>query len=600
MDTSLKRLRALRKAMKAAGIDAYVVPATDPHLGEYVPDHWKVIRWLTGFTGSAANVVITKSFAGLWTDSRYFIQAEQQLSGSGFELMKLRIPHTPEYIDWLAVNLKKNSVVGVDGRVYATGLYKQMEKALAGKGITVDISVDLISALWTDRPGMPSSEAFEHTNEFTGLTREEKIMSVRVRMSKTGVDHHLLTSPDDIMWLLNIRGSDVKFCPLIICYALITPDQVLLFVNEEQIPHPLRRDFDRSGIVILPYEETSTILRKLHRRTSLLLNPSTTSAALYSSIGSDVYVIEDVTLPTRLKAVKNATEIRNIRQTMIKDGVALTKFFFWLESAVGTERVTEMSAAEKLLQFRMEQEGCCGPSFETISAWNAHAALPHYSPSEENDTVIAGTGIYLLDSGGQYYGGTTDVTRCTVFGEPAARQKRDFTLALKGMIALAQVKFPLGTRGYQIEVLARKALWDNGLNYGHGTGHGVGYFLNVHEGPQTIGTGASGDLKTILEPGMLTADEPAVYRSGEYGFRTENLLLCIEDEITEYGQFLRFETVTLCYIEKKLIDFALLTAEEREWIDNYHRLVYASLADKLTEEEREWLSEKTTDSLMQS
>ncbi|MFO7575301.1 MAG: aminopeptidase P family protein [Bacteroidales bacterium] len=594
MDTTQKRLRALRKAMKESGIDACVIPATDPHLGEYVPDHWKIIRWLTGFTGSAANIVITHTFAGLWTDSRYFIQAEQQLSGSGFELFKLRIPHTPEYIDWLAVNLRKNSVVGIDGRVYATGLHKKMEKALASKSISVDISVDLISALWIDRPSMPSSQAFEHTPEFTGLSREEKISRVRSRMAEIGVDHHLLTSPDDIMWLLNIRGSDVQFCPLIICYALITPGQLLLFVNEEQIPQPLRRDFDRAGVVMLPYEETATIMRKLSRRTSLLLNPSTTSAALYSSVGSDVEVTEDVTVPTRLKAIKNITEIMNIRQTMIKDGVALTKFFFWFESAVGRERVTEISAAEKLLQFRMDQKGCCGASFETISAWNAHAALPHYAPSEENETDIAGTGIYLLDSGGQYHGGTTDVTRCTVFGEPTARQKRDFTLALKGTIALAMVKFPLGTRGYQVEILARKALWDNGLNYGHGTGHGVGYFLNVHEGPQTIGTGASGDLKTILEPGMLTADEPAIYRPGEYGFRTENLLLCVDDELTEYGQFLRFETVTLCYIEKKLIDVSVLTGEERKWIDNYHRQVFASLADKLTEEEKEWLREKTT------
>jgi Xaa-Pro aminopeptidase len=356
----------------------------------------------------------------------------------------------------------------------------------------------------------------------------------------------------------------------------------------------MRRDFDKAGVVMLPYEDTVTILQKLPRRTSLLLNPSTTSAALYSSIGSDIEVIEDITVPTRIKAIKNATEINNIRQTMIKDGIALTKFFFWLESVVGTERVTEISAAEKLLQLRMEQEGCCGPSFETISAWNDHAALPHYSPSEGSDTVISGDGIYLIDSGGQYHGGTTDVTRCTVFGEPTANHKRDFTLALKGTISLAQVKFPLGTRGYQIEVLARKALWDNGLNYGHGTGHGVGYFLNVHEGPQTIGTGASGDLKTILEAGMLTADEPAIYRSGEYGFRTENLLLCIEDELTEYGQFLRFETVTLCYIEKRLVDTSLLSNEDREWIDNYHRRVFESLADHLTEEERKWLSKKTT------
>lgn len=591
--THRRKLYALRKAMKEAGLDAYVIPATDPHLGEYVPDHWKVIRWLTGFTGTAANVVVTRTFAGLWTDSRYFIQAEQQLSGSGFELVKLRIPHTPEYIDWLAGNLKKKSVVGVDGRVYATGLHKQMVKALESRKISIDISADLISSLWADRPSMPATHAFEHTLGFTGLTREEKIGRVRNRMNEMGADTHLLTSPDDIMWLLNIRGSDVNYCPLIICYAIVTSSQVILFVNEEQIPRKMKRDLDRAGVVILPYEDASVILKKLPRKTTLLLNPSSTSAALYNSIGHDVVIIEEVTIPTRMKAVKNATEIMNIRQTMVKDGVALTKFFYWLESSVGSEGVTEVSAAERLLLFRMEQEGFCGPSFETISAWNANAALPHYSPSRENETVITGNGIYLLDSGGQYHGGTTDVTRCTVFGEPSQRQKIDFTLALKGTIALARVKFPLGTKGYQIEVLARKALWDNGLNYGHGTGHGVGYFLNVHEGPQTIGSGASGDLKTMLEPGMLTADEPAIYRQGEYGFRTENLLLCVEDELTEYGQFLRFETVTLCHIERKLIDQSLLSDEEREWIDSYHRIVYEAIAERLTSGECVWLSEKT-------
>jgi len=593
MDTPLKRLKALRKAMSKAGIDACIIPATDPHLGEYVPDHWRIIRWLTGFTGSAATVVVTRDFAGLWTDSRYFIQAEQQLAGTGFDLVRLRVPHTPEYIEWLAYNLKKRSVLGIDGRVYASGLYRQLVKALEGKNIRVDISTDLISPLWTDRPEMPYSSAFEHALEFTGLTREEKISAVRRRMEETGVDHHLLTSPDDIMWLLNIRGSDVQYCPLIICYSIITAGQVLLFVNEDQIPQNLRRDLDRAEVVMLPYEETSTMLAKLPRRTTLMLNPATTSASLYSSIDEEIYIIEDVTIPTRLKAIKNPTEIRNIRMTMKKDGIALTKFFFWLESAVGKEYVTEVSAASKLLLFRMEQEGCCGPSFETISAWNAHAALPHYSPSAENETGITGNGIYLLDSGGQYYGGTTDVTRCMVFGKPTAKQKSDFTLALKGTISLARAKFPLGTRGYQIEMLARKALWENGLNYGHGTGHGVGYFLNVHEGPQTIGTAASGDLKTIIEPGMLTADEPAIYRSGEYGFRTENLLLCVEDELTEYGQFLKFETVTLCYIDKNLIDISLLTEEEREWIDNYHRIVYDSLADQLTHDEKEWLRNKT-------
>jgi Xaa-Pro aminopeptidase len=593
MNKQAKRLAALRKAMKNAGLDACIVPITDPHLGEYVPGHWRVIEWLTGFTGSAGTVVVTRNFAGLWTDSRYFIQAEQQLAGTGFDLVRLRIPHTPEYIEWIADNLKRGSAIGVDGRVLSIGLLKQLEKAVAGKKITVNLNVDLVTELWTDRPPLPLSGAFGHPLKYCGVARADKISTVRERMKVLGADHHLLTSLDDIMWLLNIRGADVAYSPLLTCFSLITPTQVLLFISEEQIPPAMRREFDREGIVMLPYESAAAVVGKLPVGSRLLLNAVTTSAAIYNAVASGVEIIEDISVPTRLKAIKNATEIKNIRKTMISDGVALTKFFHWLESNLGRDSITEVSAARKLLEFRMEQEGCRGASFETISAWNEHAALPHYSPSEENETVLGDRGIYLLDSGGQYLGGTTDVTRCIAVGEPTPQQKRDFTLALKGTIRLAMVKFPLGTRGYQIEILARKALWDNGLNYGHGTGHGVGYFLNVHEGPQTIGTGASGDLKTILEPGMLTADEPAIYRAGEYGFRTENLLLCVADEQTDYGQFLRFETVTLCYIDRKLIDDGLLTGAERRWIDDYHERVRATLVPFLDREVAAWLTEKT-------
>lgn len=594
METPKKRLAALRKAMRAAGISAAVIPSSDPHLGEYVPAHWKILSWLTGFNGSAGTAVVTRSFAGVWTDSRYFIQAEEELDGSGFELVRLRIPHTPEYIEWIAGTLRKGSTVGFDGRVVSSGLCRQMEREFARVGIRIDASSDLISGLWAGRPAMPLSAAFEHPVAYAGLTREDKIGSARKKMEEMGADFQLLTSPDDIMWLLNIRGNDVDYCPLLTSYAIIGADQVLLFVNDEQVPLPIRRAFDKGGIVMLPYETVTDVLAGLPAKSRLLLNPSTVSAALYNSVQGKVEVVEEVTIPTRLKAVKNATEIAHIRETMVKDGVALTRFFHWLEGAVGSgETVTEVSAAARLLEFRMEQEGCMGASFATIAAWNEHAALPHYSPSPERETRLGSNGIFLLDSGGQYLGGTTDVTRCVVFGEPTARQKSDFTLALKGTIGLARVRFPLGTRGYQIEVLARKALWDNGLNYGHGTGHGVGFFLNVHEGPQTIGTGASGDLKTILEPGMLTADEPAIYRPGEYGFRTENLLLCVEDGLTPFGQFLRFETVTLCYIDNRLIDKNLLDAGETEWINEYHRRVFESLSPVLEGELKEWLREKT-------
>jgi len=593
METSKSKLNLIRREMKKQGLAALIIPSSDPHLGEYIPEHWRIISWLTGFTGSAGTVVITPKFAGLWTDSRYFIQAARQLEGTGFELVKLIIPHTPEYIGWLVANIKKKGVVGVDGRVLSIGLKNQIEKEFKRKEIALNPGIDITGQIWTGRPLMPQSIAFDHTLEFAGISRGSKISEVRGKMAVMGVDYQLLTSPDDIMWMLNIRGNDVGFSPVIMCFAIVTVDQVMLFVNDEQIPYKMKMDFDRDGIVILPYETLTMVLARLQPRCTLLLNPATTSAAIYSAVNKNVAIDEDVSIPTRLKAVKNAVEIENIRKTMIKDGVALTKFFFWLESNVGKESITEVTAADKLLEFRMLQEDCKGPSFATISAWNGNAASPHYSPSRDNDTLLEGQGIYLLDSGGQYLGGTTDVTRCVVFGEPTPRQKRDFTLALKGTIGLAMAKFPVGTKGFQIEILARKALWENGLNYGHGTGHGVGYFLNVHEGPQTIGTGASGDMKTVFEPGMLTADEPAIYRPGEYGFRTENLILCVEDELTSYGQFLKFETVTLCYIDTRLLETSLLTSEEIGWFNDYHNQVYATLAPLLSKVEKGWLKEKT-------
>lgn len=593
MNSPRKKLAALRKAMKEAGVDACIIPASDPHLGEYVPEHWRVIMWLTGFTGSAATVVVTRKFAGLWTDSRYFIQAANQLKNTGYELVRLRVAHSPEYIEWLAENLKKGDRIAVDGRLLSVDLFRILEKATTRKNIIVRTDLRLVEALWEDRPPMPQSVAYDHPLRYCGLDRQQKIRHVREKMDVIGADHHLLTSPDDIMWMLNIRGADVEYSPLLSCFSVINPLQVLLFVDEEKIPGAMRTAFDRENIVLLPYDDVATILGRLPHGSRLLINPAAVSASLFRSLSSGTEIIEDITIPTRLKAIKNSTEIANIRETMIRDGVALTRFFRWLEAAVPGGDVTEMSAADRLLDFRMEQEGFRSLSFNTISAWNEHAALPHYSPSVDTDSLLGPEGIYLLDSGGQYFGGTTDITRCVVFGEPTERQKEDFTLALKGTIGLASARFPLGTRGYQLEILARKALWDHGLNYGHGTGHGVGFFLNVHEGPQTIGSSASGDLKTIIEPGMLISDEPAVYRADEYGFRTENLMVCIDDVQTGYGQFLRFDTVTLCYIDARLIDMKLLTDEEIRWLDDYHAGVYSKLAPLLDKETAYWLAGKT-------
>jgi Xaa-Pro aminopeptidase len=587
------RLASMRSLMKKRAIDALIIPSSDPHLGEYVPDHWRVIRWLTGFTGSAATVVITRSFAGLWTDSRYFIQAEGQLKDSGYELVRLKVPHTPEYIDWLAGKMRPGGRVAVDGRLISSGQMSLLKARLSEKGVKLTLKGDLVSRIWNERPPLPGDMAFAHLLEHSGESRSDKIARVRKRMEEMKIDYHLLTSCDDIMWLLNIRGADITYSPLLLSFAIISARQVLLFACEEKIPAVMKGEFDNDGVVLLPYEMTGPVLSSLPEKCSVLLNPATTSAALYAALPGGARVTGEVSIPTRLKAIKNETEINNLREVMIRDGVALTRFFYWLEENIGSGTVTELSASAKLEALRLDQDGCTGPSFTTIAAWNGHAALPHYVPSPETDAGLGTQGIFLLDSGGQYYGGTTDTTRTIAVGLPDDDMKRDFTLALKGTIGLAMVKFPYGTRGYQIEVLARKALWDNGLNYGHGTGHGVGSFLNVHEGPQTIGSAATGDLKTVLEPGMVTSDEPAIYREGRYGFRTENLLLCVDDSETDHGRFLKFDTVTLCHIDPSLVEVSLLDDKELNWLNSYHEKVWSELSPRLGADEQKWLRAKT-------
>lgn len=588
-----ERLAQVRALMKRKKLDALIVPSSDPHLGEYVPDHWRVIRWLTGFSGSAGNVIITKTFAGLWTDSRYFIQAEEQLAGSGFELVRLKIPHTPEHIDWLKEKSRKGWKAGVDGRLISAGTMRLLLSAMKEAGARLDLKADLITPVWKDRPALPSGEAFELDVKYAGLPRKEKIQRVREVMKAMKVDYHLLTATDDIMWLLNLRGNDVKYCPLLLSFAIVSNDQVILFADEDKVPGSLRASLDRDNVVLLPYDTVTSVLSHLEDGSVLLFPPSTTSASLFRSVPRRVKTIEDLSIPTRMKAVKNGTELANLRKVMADDGVILTRFFHWLESALEKEEVTELSAATKLDGMRSAQDGCTGPAFSTIAAYNEHAALPHYVPDDKTDVRLRKSGIFLLDSGGQYFGGTTDITRTVALGRPDDAMKREFTLALKGTIGLAMARFPRGTKGYQLDILARKPLWDNYMNYGHGTGHGVGSFLNVHEGPQTIGSGATGDMKTSLEPGMVTSDEPAFYRPGLYGFRTENLIVCVGDRETEFGSFLSFDTVTLCYIDTELVDVSLLDDRELEWLNSYNERVYASLSSHLEPALQKWLKNKT-------
>ena len=412
-------------------------------------------------------------------------------------------------------------------------------------------------------------------------------------MQRTGTDRCLLASPDDIMWLLNIRANDIAYSPLLMSFAIVGMDQVILFTEESKIPFRLATEFDKTGIVVLAYDEILSVLSSLPARSSILIDPSNTSTTLYYSIPERTVIIEGRTIPSVFKAVRNQTERKNLEEVMLRDGAALSKFLYWLENTIPVNSISEGRASEKLLEFRLQQTNCTGESFPTIMAWNEHSALPHYTPDQRTDTLIGPEGVLLVDSGGQYLDGTTDITRCIALGKPTLQQKKDFTLALKGTIALATIRFPYGTKGYQLDILARRALWQNGLNYGHGTGHGVGSFLNVHEGPQSISPSADGSGNVVLEPGMLLSDEPAIYRVGEYGFRTENLILVSEDLENTYGHFLNFLTMSLCYIDTLLIEKELLDREELNWLNNYQERVYTHISPLLDENEKLWLRKKT-------
>jgi Xaa-Pro aminopeptidase len=583
-------LKKVRAAMQNDGISHFISYTADPHFNEDLPEYWQVIKWLSGFTGSTATIVVTQNFAGLWTDSRYFIQAERELTGSGFELLKATSGERYGYLDFLDENTNPESVIGIDGRIFSASAYRRLKSRLSGKNLTLVTDYDPITALWMDRPGLPSSVAFDHPVIYCGTDRAARISEVRDQIGRKELEFLFLASPDDIMWLLNIRGKDLSYSPLILSFALIGGDQILLFVDENKIPALLAAEFDDLGIVILPYDEVSSIVSQVTSGSKVLVDPETTSVSLHTSLSEQTVIVEGKSTPSVLKAIRNKTEIKNTCDTMIKDGIALTKFFIWLEDTIGRQELSELALAEKILDFRAMQEGFLGPSFETIIAFNGNGALPHYTPSPERNALIGERGILLVDSGGQYFGGTTDITRTISVGTPTMEQKRDFTLVLKGHINLACAKFPEGTRGYQLDAMARMALWDAGLNYGHGTGHGVGFCLNVHEGPQSISPAAN---MTILLPGMVISNEPAIYRVDEYGIRTENLILCYEDEMTEFGQFLKFDTISLCFIDKSLIEKSLLSPVQIEWLDSYHSEVYYKLGPFLSDREKEWLKIKT-------
>ena len=587
-------IKAVRERMVQEGLDAYIVPFTDPHQSEYIPAHFKFREWISGFTGSAGVVVITLDFAGLWTDSRYFLQAGEQLRGSGIELVRLNVPHTPEYIDWLIDALSPGSKAALDGRFFPASLLRSFTGLLGASGIELVTNSDLLSTLWNNLPPLPGRPIEEYPLEYAGTDRSQKIALVRQELAAKQADYLFIAPLDEIAWLFNLRGSDVDFSPVFVAFAVIGLEEALLFAEITAITDTLRDKLTQEGVTLRSYSDLYPWLESLPQGFSFLLAPEKTTGAAYSLIASKARILEGMNPTTFLKAIRNETEIEALKAVMIKDGIAWVNTLCWIDQCIRTgEPLTELSVARQIAANRARQNGYRGESFHPISSYHHHGAVVHYSVTEESSIPLQPHGIYLLDSGGQFLGGTTDTTRTITLGKPTREQQADFTLALKGTLGVSMLRFPKGTRGYQIDVLARNALWQAGKNYGHGTGHGVGSYLNVHEGPQSMGTSASGYLQVTLDPGMILTIEPAVYVEGEYGMRTENMLLIIPDSETSYGTFYRFETLTWVPIDRNLIDVTLLSPAEKSWIDGYHQAVWETLAQELDGDVREWLRRAT-------
>ena len=568
-----ERIAALREAMKQHKIDAYIIPTSDPHMSEYPADCWKYREWISGFTGSAGTVIITADKAGLWTDSRYFLQASTQLEGTGIELFKMMLPETPTIPEFLTHELKEGQTVGLNGETYSLADARSLEKALAEKEIKLNTNASLIDPIWKERPAIPEAPMFEMPIELSGKSTEDKLIDINKMLHKAGADCTILSALDEVAWTFNIRGTDVAYNPVVISYAFVSEKESVLFVNPKKIPAEIAEHLKKEGVTLADYGMLATFLSRLPEQTRVFIDSKRTNVAIYNALPKSSILIEGTSPANHLKSIKNETEIKGFRNAVLKDGIAMTKFYFWLEKMLKAgEKVTELSAAAKLTALRSEQPQYVMDSFASISSYGPHGAVVHYSPTPETDTELKTDSLYLLDSGAQYLDGTTDITRTIALcDEPSEQMKKDFTRALKGTIGIAKCKFPAGIRGCLIDAFARKALWDAGINYLHGTCHGIGHCLNVHEGPQSI---RMEENPVILEPGMVMSDEPAMYRPGEYGIRTENMILIREDSETEFGKFLGFETLTLCYIDTKLVIPSMLSVREHAWLNKYHQMVY--------------------------
>lgn len=588
--TNLEKLSEIRFLMKEKGIDGYIIPSSDPHISEYLPDFYKCIAWTSGFTGSAGTLVITQDFAGLWTDSRYFVQANEQLAGTGFELVKLKVQHAPEYVTWLGEKLTEGATVAFDGNLASLAVANSVNSILSPLGIKVNGHVDLLDPVWKGRPALPTERTYTLPVSTTGQATVDKIEAVRKALKQKRATAHLVSSLDDLAWLLNIRGTDVKCNPVTLGFAFIDHKQVILFIEAVKLEAATRVELESYGISIRPYGEVKAFLQGLGKEEVILLDPKRTCFATYDSVAAGVKIIEDMNPSTLLKTIKNEVEINHERQAMVNDGVALTKFFKWIEENVAKGELTEMNIADHLRGLREEQPGFKDISFDTIAGYKDHGALPHYKAEEHSNYKLETTGLLLVDSGGQYETGTTDITRVVALGTPTQEEKEDYTIVLKGTIEGSMAIYAKGTRGYQIDAITRRPIWATMRNYGHGTGHGVGFFLNVHEGPQVF-NGTATDI--AIEPGMITSIEPGLYREGKHGIRIENLVLSKDLASNQFGDFMDFETLTICYIATDLVEKSLLGQEHIDWLNNYNQWVYDSISSKLSSEEAAWLKEKT-------
>ncbi len=589
MNKTDNRLNTLRTEMQKLNLDAWYISGTDPHSSEYLPARWQTREFISGFSGSYGVVVVTKEDAGLWTDTRYFIQAEEELQGTGIMMNKLRVPGAVLPEVWLTQKLSSGSRVGIDAQTISVSNFRNLRNTLFEMNIELVQTSDLFKLIWESRPQISIDEIFELELKFAGKSRKQKQLQVADYLQKVGADYHVVSMLDELAWLFNLRGSDINYNPVFTGFGLVSKDESYLFVDKNKLPEVLHSKLQNEGVILKSYSEFNSFLKGIINR-KVFLDASTTNYLIYSALKDNNEIVEGTSIIAKLKAVKNSTEIAGFKNAMKKDGVALVEFHAWLKENIGKSEISEFVIGQKLKEFRSKQTDFKGESFPPIVGYKQHGAIVHLSVGEEDALSVEAEGILLFDSGGQYFDGTTDITRTVALGKITAQQKQDYTLVLKGMIALTNVVFPAGTKGCHLDILARKPLWENGMNYGHGTGHGVGHFLNVHEGPFAIRQEFN---ENALEPGMVMSNEPAFYREGEYGIRTENMMVCIEKQETEFGKFLGFETLTLCPIDTTLIDLDLMNSEEVNWLNSYHKKVNTELKVLIKKELHGFLNELT-------